>query len=152
MVRSTGSLTPDTWRSWPHSLGMQDRKPAKTPGDKNDSDKTFRYRDLDGEGDGSVRDAAYYVDELFGTQDKLRRRASPGRVPASPSTRKVHPKLAQWADSDSDDAVPDYSKTMPVSSENVQTSEQMAGQKEAMGSSERASRMRNGYPSAALGT
>ena len=33
-------------------LGLEGASSAKTPGDKNDADKTFRYRDFDGEAGG----------------------------------------------------------------------------------------------------
>ena len=33
-------------------LGLEGVNTAKTLGDKNDTDKTFRYRDVDGEEDG----------------------------------------------------------------------------------------------------
>ena len=79
-------------------LGLENCKTVATPGDKNDLDKTFRYRDLDGEGDENI-DSAQYVDSLCA------KGASPGRVPASLLMRKENPKLAtghQWADLDDD--------------------------------------------------
>ena len=33
-------------------LGLEGASSVKTPGDNNDADKTFRYRDLDGEAGG----------------------------------------------------------------------------------------------------
>ena len=53
-------------------LGLEAGKPVVTPGDKNDVDKTFRYRDLDDEGNENV-DTACYVDALY------MKGASPGR-------------------------------------------------------------------------
>ena len=83
-------------------LGLEGASSVKTLGDKNDSDKTFRYRDLDGEAGGQDEESAYYVDELF---MKSRHGASPGRIPTSPLTRKDDPKLARarLADIDSED-------------------------------------------------
>ena len=46
-------------------LGMENSSPVKTPGDKNDADKTFRYRDLDGEDECQSEETACYVDELY---------------------------------------------------------------------------------------
>ena len=75
------------WEADPHhveilarQLGMQDSTPVKTktPGDKNDADKTFRFRDLDGEDEHQSEETVCYVDELFRQAS-----ASPGRVPAS---------------------------------------------------------------------
>ena len=56
-------------------LGMESSSSVKTPGDKNDADKTFRFRDLDGEGEDHCVEAALYVDELY-----RRGRASRGRI------------------------------------------------------------------------
>ena len=83
-------------------LGLEGATPVKTPGDKNDADKTFRYRDLDGEAEGQEEDNANYDDELF---KRSKHGASPGRIPTSQLTREDIPKLtrARWADADSDD-------------------------------------------------
>jgi hypothetical protein len=94
-------------------LGMESSSSVKTPGDKNDADKTFRFRDLDGEGESYCEESASFVDELY-----RRSCASPGRIPTSPLTRKDDPKLAQWADADADDdRVPDMSTKMESSRE-----------------------------------
>ena len=86
----------------PKQLGLEGASTVKTPGDKNDLNKTFRFRDLDGEDGGQDGDTAFYVDELF---TKKRHGVSPGRVPASPLMRKADPKLtrARWADTDSEE-------------------------------------------------
>ena len=46
-------------------LGMENSSPVKTPGDRNDADKTFRYRDVDREEESREEETASYVDELF---------------------------------------------------------------------------------------
>ena len=46
-------------------LGLEGATTVKTPGDRNDSDKLFRYRDIDGEEDEQNCGAANYVDDLF---------------------------------------------------------------------------------------
>ena len=43
---------------------MEDGTLVNTPGDKNDADKTFRYRDLDGEDGHQSEESSCYVDEL----------------------------------------------------------------------------------------
>ena len=40
----------------------------KTPGDKNDPSKIFKYRDVDGESEEAAEDTACYVDKLFTKQ------------------------------------------------------------------------------------
>ena len=81
-------------------LGLVGASTVKTPGDKNDIDKTFRYRDVDGESEGLDEETANYVDELL---LKKKHGASQGRSPSSPLMRKVYPKLTRWADVDSED-------------------------------------------------
>ena len=56
----------DQWEADPRhveilarQLGMQDSRPAKTPGDKNDADKTLRCHDLDGEDEHRSEETAY---------------------------------------------------------------------------------------------
>ena len=73
---------------------------VKTPGDKNDTDKTFRYRDVDGEEDGLDCETASFGNELF---MKHRHGASQRGIPTSPLMRKEDPKLARWAAIESDD-------------------------------------------------
>ena len=46
-------------------LGMDGSSSVKTPGEKNDADKLFRYRDVDGEGEAESEETACYVDELY---------------------------------------------------------------------------------------
>ena len=92
-------------------LGMQSSSSVKTPGDNNDADKTFRYRDFDGEDEHHCEGTASYVDELY-----RRGGASPGRIPTSPLTRKDDPKLTRWADVDADDdGVPNMTTEMGAS-------------------------------------
>ena len=107
------------WRFLAKQLGLEGASTVKTPGDKNDLDKTFRFRDLDGEDGGQDGDTAFYVDELF---TKKRYGVSPGRVPASPLMRKDDPKLtrARWADTADTDSGEDEHKPLvelPASSE-----------------------------------
>jgi hypothetical protein len=52
-------------------LGMENSSPVKTPGDRNDTDKTFRYRDVDGEEEAQQEETASYVDGLFKKQSGL---------------------------------------------------------------------------------
>ena len=82
----------------------------KTPGDKNDKDKAFRYHDLDGDSEEDVQ--TLYVDG-----------ASPGWVPACLLTREVNPKLAQWADAQADDKVPNMSEEMRATTESARWAE-----------------------------
>ena len=46
-------------------LGLEGASRLKTPGDKNDTDKTDRYRDVDGEENGLDCETICYVDELL---------------------------------------------------------------------------------------
>ena len=46
-------------------LGMESSSPVKTPPDKNDADKMFRYRKIDGEDGAQGGETACYVDEIF---------------------------------------------------------------------------------------
>ena len=62
-------------------LGLVGASTVKTPGDKNDIDKTSRYRDVDGESEGLDEETANYVDELF---LKKKHGMSQGRSPSSP--------------------------------------------------------------------
>ena len=81
-------------------LGLEGASTVKTLGDKNDTEKTFGYRDVDGEENGLDCEAACYVDELF---MKRRCGASQGRISTSPLMRKEDPSFARWADIESDD-------------------------------------------------
>ena len=94
----------------------------KTPGDKNDADKTFGYRDLDGEAGGQDEESACYVHELF---MKRKHGASSGRIPTSPQTTKDDQKLARarWADLDSDVGEPEMLEMLPASSESSRPAE-----------------------------
>ena len=63
-----------TWEADPRhieilstQLGLTDAKTVKTPGDKNDSDKMFRYRDLDEENAESSKQDAESVDAVVMT-------------------------------------------------------------------------------------
>ena len=93
---------------------MESSSPAKTPGDKNDTDKMFRDQDIHGEDGAQGGETARYVDELF----QKNCGASPGRSPSSPLTRKVYPKLARWADPEFEEDVPDMSEEMQATREN----------------------------------
>ena len=63
---------------------------VKTPGDKNDADTMFRYRDVDGEGEVKDEEIVCDVDELYLKHIGGQRRSStsPGKVPASLPPRK----------------------------------------------------------------
>ena len=97
-------------------LGLEGASTVKTLGYKNDSNKTFRFRDLDEEDGGQDGDTACYVDELF---TKKSHGVSPGRVPASPLMGKADPKLtrARWADADSEEDEHKPLMELPASSE-----------------------------------
>ena len=92
-------------------LGMDGSTSVKTLGGKNDADKLFRYRVVDGEGATQEEETACYIDELYSKS------ASLGRFPTSRLMRQVEPKLAQWADLDADDAAPDMSEDLQASCE-----------------------------------
>ena len=62
-------------------LGLEGASTVKTPGDKNDTDNTSKYRDVDGEENGLDCETACDVDELL---MKRRHGASQGRIPTSP--------------------------------------------------------------------
>ena len=94
-------------------LGMEHSSPVKTPGDRNDADKTFRYRDVDGEEEPREEETALHVDDLFRRQSG----ASPGRSLSSPLMREDHPKLARWADLEADEDAPDMSEEMTATRE-----------------------------------
>ena len=87
-------------------LGLEGASTVKTPGNKNDTDKIFKYRDLDGEAGGQDEESACYVDELF---MKRKHCPSPGMILTSPLMRKDDPHLARarWADLDSEDGDPE---------------------------------------------
>ena len=73
-------------------LGLKGASTMKTPENNNDTDKSFRYRDVDGEGRGQDGENACYVDDFF---MKCKHGWSPGRIRTSPLTRKDDPKLAR---------------------------------------------------------
>ena len=99
---------------------MEDSSPVKTPDDKNDADKTCRYRDLSGEDEHPGEETACYVDRLYWNAG-----ASPGRICTSPLTRKDDPTLARarWADLDSGDDGLGVSEELRASSESRRRAE-----------------------------
>ena len=60
-------------------LGMEGSTSVKTPGDKNDADKLFRYCDVDGEGAAQEEETPCHVHELYSIW------ASLGRVAYQPT-------------------------------------------------------------------
>ena len=82
-------------------------------GGRNDADKIFKYRDVDGEEEPREETTALYVDDLFRRQSG----ASPGRSPSSPLMKEDHPKLARWADLEADEDTPDMSEEMTATQE-----------------------------------
>ena len=94
-------------------LEVESSSSVTTPGDNNDADKTFQYRDPDGEVEHYCGETACDVDEFY-----RRGGTSPGRIPTRPLTRKDDPKLARRADVDAnDDGVPNMSTEMGASRE-----------------------------------
>ena len=95
----------------------------KTPGDRNDSDKLSRYRDVDGEGNEQDGETASYVDDLFMKRSYVASQGRiPPRIPPSPPMRKENPKFARWADAVSDDEEIDIGG-MPASRESRRRAE-----------------------------